>query len=117
MVNQPYKRRFFQFGLRTLFLLTTIFAVWLGIHIHRARKQKEAVKAIRDFGGWVYYDFQETPTGSGKFDILDLQHTKVTSKGLEGLTTLNNLKSLWIGGTPAAGNPVEQVLPNCKISR
>jgi Leucine-rich repeat (LRR) protein len=55
--------------------------------------------------------------GLVNLELLDLQHTKVTSKGLESLTTLNNLKSLWIGGTPAAGSPLEQVFPNCKISR
>lgn len=65
---QP-RRRLLQFGLRTLFLLTTVCAVWFGIHVHRMREQKEAVKAIRNFGGWVFYDFQETLSGSGKFDV------------------------------------------------
>jgi hypothetical protein len=63
------KRRHLQFGLRTLFLMTTVFAVWLGIHMHRARKQKDAVKAIRDFGGWVHYDYQEATVGSQSFDV------------------------------------------------
>lgn len=62
------KRRFFQFGLRTLLVATTVFSVWLGLYVHRVRRQKAAVAAIRDYGGWAHYDFQEVPPGSLKFD-------------------------------------------------
>jgi hypothetical protein len=61
-------RRFFQFGLRTLLIAMTVFSVWLGIYVHRVRQQKAAVKAIREYGGWVHYDFQEAPPQSLKFD-------------------------------------------------
>lgn len=63
------KRRFFQFGLRTLLVATTLFSVWLGLYVHRVRRQQAAVAAIRDYGGWVHYDFQEAPAGSRKFDV------------------------------------------------
>lgn len=58
------KRRFFQFGLRTLLFATTVFSVWLGLYVHRVRLQKAAVAAIRDSGGSVHYDFQKAPTGA-----------------------------------------------------
>lgn len=58
-----------RFGLRTLLVATTIFSVWLGLYVHRVRRQKAAVAAIRDYGGWVHYDFQEAPAGSLKFDV------------------------------------------------
>lgn len=62
------RRRWLQFGLRTLFLATTIFGIWLGFHMKRVRRQKEAVQAIREFGGWVHYDFQEISTQPFDFD-------------------------------------------------
>ena len=53
-------RRWYQFSLRTLLLVMTVFAVWLGIKIHQARQQKQAVAAIEKLGGTVYYDYQVT---------------------------------------------------------
>lgn len=53
-------RRYLTFSLRTLFVLVTALAVWLGIVIDRAREQQEAVKAIEALGGVVTYDWQST---------------------------------------------------------
>jgi hypothetical protein len=64
------KRRWFQFGLRTLFLVTTALAVWLGIHTHRARQQRDAVAAIRRYGGWVRYDYH-FPSGAYTYKDYD----------------------------------------------
>jgi hypothetical protein len=63
--NEKPRRRWLQFGLRSLLLLITVFGVWFGLYIKRVRRQKEAVQAIREFGGWVHYDFQETTTLAG----------------------------------------------------
>ena len=52
-----------RFGLRTLLLLTTVLAVWLGIHLQRTKAQREAVDAIQKYGGWVRYDYQ-FPSGA-----------------------------------------------------
>lgn len=65
--RRPYRRRL-QFGLRTLLVLVTVFGVWFGIYMHRVRRQKDAVQAIREFGGWVHYDFQELPKKPLEFD-------------------------------------------------
>ena len=62
------RRRWLQFGLRTLLLATTIFGIWLGFYMQRVRRQEDAVRAIREFGGWVHYDFQEIPTQPFDFD-------------------------------------------------
>jgi len=59
------KRRWFQFSLATLFLVTTALAVWLGIWTDRARKQQRAVEAIRQRGGIVAYSY-ETEGGPGQ---------------------------------------------------
>jgi hypothetical protein len=55
-----------RFGLRTVFVLLTIVAVWLGVISHRARQQRAAVEKLRSagavvgfkdtqpFGAWVH---------------------------------------------------------------
>jgi hypothetical protein len=58
------KRRWFQFSLATLFLVTTALAVWLSIWTSRARKQQRAVEAIEQRGGRVGYSY-ETKKGPG----------------------------------------------------
>ena len=57
-----------QFGLRTLLVFITVFGVWFGFYMQRVRRQKEAARVIREFGGWVHYDFQELPTKPLEFD-------------------------------------------------
>ena len=58
-------RRWCQFSLRTLLLVTLVIAVWLGRHCYNARRQEDSVAAVMGFGGWVCYDYQLT---DGKFD-------------------------------------------------
>jgi hypothetical protein len=59
------RRRYLTFSLRTLFILLTALAVWLGVVVNRAREQREAVKAIKVLRGSVVYDWelQHTPDG------------------------------------------------------
>ena len=52
------RRRWFQYSLRTLLILTTIIAVWLAWWSHKTRQQREVVEALKDIGGDVIYDFQ-----------------------------------------------------------
>lgn len=47
-----------RFRLRSLLVLSAVFSIWLAIHVTSTRHQKEAVKAIQGYGGWVRYDFQ-----------------------------------------------------------
>ena len=55
-------RRYLAFSLRTLFIALTAFAVWLGVIVHRAREEREAVKAIEALNGMVRYDWQPHAT-------------------------------------------------------
>lgn len=48
------RRRWFQFSLRTLLILLTVSAVWLGYFVERARTQREVVKALRGKGRMYY---------------------------------------------------------------
>jgi hypothetical protein len=45
------RRRWLRFSLRTLLILITIFAVWLGWHMHRRREQQRVADAVRERGG------------------------------------------------------------------
>jgi hypothetical protein len=61
---RPIRRRWFSFTLGTLLILIAVCAVWLGIKTNRARRQKEAVKAIQAAGGQVRFDDQKVPMGA-----------------------------------------------------
>ena len=53
-------RRYLTFSLRTLFILLTALAVWLGVVVRRATEQREAVNAIEALGGAVVFDWEYT---------------------------------------------------------
>ena len=55
------KRRWVTFGLRGLLLLVLVIGLWLGWAVHKARQQREAVAAVKKFGGWVHYDYEFAP--------------------------------------------------------
>lgn len=53
-------RRLFRFGLRTMIIFTTAVAIWLGVWLHKARQQREAVAKLEDVGAVVgYYNEKE----------------------------------------------------------
>jgi hypothetical protein len=56
--NLKPRRRVVQFSLRTFFILLTLFAVWFGWAIQKAREQKKAVAWVRERGGSVRYDYE-----------------------------------------------------------
>jgi hypothetical protein len=59
-------RRWLQFSLRSLLILTLICAVgsaWVARRIEQKRKEREIVAAIIKSGGEVYYDYQVDPAG------------------------------------------------------
>ena len=43
----PTHRRWFQFSLRTLFVVVTIFAIWLGWGLNWARERERTLDALR----------------------------------------------------------------------
>ena len=61
------KRRWYQFSLRTLLVFVLLVSVglnWLGVKMHQARKQREAVEAILEAGGEVAYGYQFKEDGA-----------------------------------------------------
>jgi hypothetical protein len=56
--------RLIRFRLRTLLVLMTVVAVWLGLTMKRLREQERAVARIRELGGQVTYDYQIDAEGN-----------------------------------------------------
>jgi hypothetical protein len=56
-----HKRNWFKFSLRTLFVVVTVFAIWLGSLVHHAQQQRTAIAAIEAVDGYYYYDYQYEP--------------------------------------------------------
>jgi hypothetical protein len=55
------RRRWFQFRLRTLFVLMVLASIglsWFAVKMQQAKRQREAVEAIKSASGWVCYDFE-----------------------------------------------------------
>jgi hypothetical protein len=68
-MNEPPKRRWFQFSLRSLLIFVLALAIpcaWLGHSIEKKRKEREAVEAILKAGGIVVYDYQKPSMISGR---------------------------------------------------
>ena len=88
-----HKRRWFQFSLRTLLILTTIVAIpcaWLGRKIEQKRRERNAVRAIAEKFGLAQYDYeiahQSEPSGPAWLRRLfgDNLFSEVTAVSLTG---------------------------------
>jgi hypothetical protein len=55
MAQAAPKRRWFQFSLRTLFVVVTVFAIWLGWQLKTVRDRKVLADWIAENGGRVFY--------------------------------------------------------------
>ena len=131
-------RRWFQFSLRSFFVVMTCLAVWLGIIVNRAREQQEAVKAIEALGGSVRYDRQfeakvESPgrawlrrlIGDDYFDEVRLvtfdgappdEHLDIPAS-IPYLRRLRGLETVVVPATTLKSvlHELEISLPNCEV--
>lgn len=114
------RRRRLQFSLRSLFvfmLLVGIGMSWLAVRMERARKQREAVGAIRQAGGYVCYDYQiqraDAPqplwplslAGEDFFSkvvLVNFADRRITDSDLERLKGLRHVTSLFLNRTNIA---------------
>lgn len=90
-------KSYLRFSLRTFLLVITVFAMWLGLVVSRAQKQKTAVNAITKIGGSVYYDYQLLKVG-----------TKLTVPG--GTITIGDERKSYLFGQLTASSPVPKWL-------
>ena len=132
MTTEPTKpkprRRWWQYSLRTFFVLLTVFCVWLGWTVHRANEQRKVVEWVKEMGGVVryYYEFADGHfindakppgpkwlrdfLGANYFQtvtVVDLYDTQVSD-----LTPLAGLKSLEFLGLQSTNVSVLSPLAN-----
>ena len=121
------KLPWYQYRLRTLFILTFLVAVvcsWPAVKMQQARKQKEAVESLRELGGVVEYDNEEpvdyrgfvkysAPGSPGpawlrnllgedsfrKALVVNLSGKELTAESVRHLERLNDLESLSLTGS------------------
>ena len=128
-------RRYLTFSLRTLFVLLTALAVWLGVVINRAREQREAVKAIEALGGEVAYDWAwdvktpKGPTGPAwlrrligddffqTVERVSFYNASDCVAAIPDLRRLRELESVSVEPptSKAAENAFKAALPNCEL--
>lgn len=77
-------RRRLQYSLRTILLVTTALAVWLGWLTYRAQVQREAVRQIEAMSGTVQYDWQPGLTRLAASANMGLGGNVVSSSGGQG---------------------------------
>jgi hypothetical protein len=119
--NPKSKRRWHQYSLRTLMIVVTLFAVacsWFAVKLQQAKRQKEAVEAIRKYGGDIFYDndkydnygrfYPQAISHSGLYKILgndffanvNLVKIRYYPKAdLKSIAEFSHLKMLWIEGS------------------
>lgn len=55
--DEPRRRRF-KISLRLAMVLVFFVALWMARQANKAREQREAVEAVKQYGGWVHYDYE-----------------------------------------------------------
>ena len=98
-----------RFGVRALLLLTTIIAVWLGIHLQRTKAQRQAVEAIRAYGGWIRYDYQfpKGTYGHNDFDGKALPRVPVYLVQLLGVDFFQSVVQVSLNYSEDSGRRLE----------
>ena len=131
LMTAKRKRHYVRFSLRTMLVVLTAFAVWLGVQANRANRQRAVVRWVTENGGWVHYDWQfhkrngidifisgNRPPGPAwlRRQIGDDYFQSVVGIGAEvddvsPLVGLSSLESLYIDG------PVNDLTPLARLSR
>ncbi len=73
MGRMANRRRWLQFSLRTAFVVLTLFAVWLGWWVERARDKRDAVQAVLAIGGRINYAYGPRKKGFTLSEVRDMQ--------------------------------------------
>jgi hypothetical protein len=129
-----FKRRWFQFGLRTLLIFVALASCglgWGGFKLQQARQQQDAVAAIEQLGGDVVYDYEADSLGNAVPGMtppcpawvrallgddcfrsvyrITFLTQYATDSGLQHLKGLTNLKQLDLNGSPVTDAGLENL--------
>jgi hypothetical protein len=91
-------------------LLIAAFAVWLGWLTHRARSQRRAVAAIKEWGGNVRYDYESTDDGRKASGKRPGPNWFARTIGIDYFHTVVEVE--WIGGNWPDTNITDDELTN-----
>ncbi len=105
------KRRWLQYRLRTLLALMLIASIgmgWVTVRMQAAKRQQQAVQAIREAGGEAYY-IEARPKAvwlqalAGKASVWAISFSdaanKTTDLEMQHVAQLTNLQHLFLNGT------------------
>lgn len=101
-----------RFSLRTFLLVITALAVWLGVIVSRAQRQRSAVETITKLRGSVYYDYQLSKLGT----TITLPGSRPTLTNGSVMTwgpstiTISNERQSYLVGRLTASSPVPRWL-------
>ncbi len=132
MTTLKPRLRWFQYSLRSLLVLMVLVSIgmsWFAVKMQRARKQKEAVEAIKKLGGEIQYDYEVRQAGNplprvppGPAWLRNLLGDdffasavgvffppSVTDAGLEHLKGLRQLQRLGLSGTQVSDAGLERL--------
>ena len=134
MIRPARKLHWFQYSLRSLFLLVFLVSLgmsWVAVKMKTAREQKEAVEEIKKLGGYVQYDYESEQLRKrlpiagppGPVWLRNLlgedffatvvgvmfTSTSATDAGLAHLTGLTQLEWLTLGGTKVTDAGLEHL--------
>jgi hypothetical protein len=105
------RRRSFRYSLGTMLGLVTVLCLVLGLWVERAERQRRAVAAVRETGGFVAYDYDLTkppinrtgPDWLYRFlavdyyaNVLKINWPKATDAGLAHFGGLTKLEQLYL---------------------
>ena len=132
MTNPKPKLRWYQYSLRSLFVLMTLVACacsWYAYEMNEATKRRAAIEEIEKLRGSVYYyDFSRSGEGKppgrlswlrtlhgdehlGKAVRVDLLGVKITDTGLANLSVLTDLVYIELEGTPISNDGLVNLKP------
>ena len=97
-------------SLRLVFIVLTLLGIWLGVHLHGAKRQAQIVESIRQNGGSVHYYVSEQVERASRVSpaltrilgddffrkpaVVSFQGKQVTDRVLSGIARLPSLKAL-----------------------
>jgi hypothetical protein len=66
--NTPQRRRWYQFGLGTMFMVMTVFALWLGSELRFVRERQQHIRMLAE-GGHTFYSLAEKLKADAQLDF------------------------------------------------
>jgi hypothetical protein len=115
--NQNPKRRWLQFSLRGLLVLTVLIALTLGWMMHKVQQQRDAVAALEKMGCFVRYEFSGPEwlrkllgdRGIRKVTGLEGDYSEVTDAAMVHLRGLPELRYLRLPDTKMTDAGLEHI--------